>query len=393
MPIHRRVHAAFTLTELLVVIGIITILISILLPVVSRVRYAAYTADTQNEISQLSNACTAYYSTYHAYPGPFSNDDTTGGVANHSPIGFGTGSGTPTLTGIYFPSGSPPVGTYLTVSSDAAATSPWTVTGAENLVLGLMGGLRPIPATAPQQVAFAPAEVGLGPLSLNPNNPTRAPSFFSTGSNYLMWCQQNAAGQNVRITGVYQNLSGTATTFSGTPFTDVAGIPASDCPIPVFVDRYPTNPMPILYLRARTGAKGIVWDNITVQTDVNGAPAYYQYDLREILPYTSPNSAGGAIGLPKGSQQNLQIFNTSIFLNPNYPTHGSYYLGIKDNLPNNAGPYFWNSSVTPTNASTDANINFTGRPRAVDQFILISAGRDGVYGTADDITSFGDVSQ
>jgi hypothetical protein len=59
----------------------------------------------------------------------------------------------------------------------------------------------------------------------------------------------------------------------------------------------------------------------------------------------------------------------------------------------NAGPYFANGSIPPTNTTNDATVNYSGRPRAVDQFILISAGPDGIYGTADDITSFGDVSQ
>ena len=151
-----------------------------------------------------------------------------------------------------------------------------------------MGGLRLLSANATLQVIFAPAEVGLGPLSLNPINPTRAPSFFSTGSNYLMWCQLNSATatQTVQTTGAYQSL--VPGTFTGTPFTDPAGSKAFDCPIPVFVDRFPSpGPLPILYLRARTGAKGIVWDNINVTSDGNGnTPAYYQYDLRDIYPYT-----------------------------------------------------------------------------------------------------------
>ncbi|MGD0389434.1 MAG: hypothetical protein ABSC42_10820 [Tepidisphaeraceae bacterium] len=55
--------------------------------------------------------------------------------------------------------------------------------------------------------------------------------------------------------------------------------------------------------------------------------------------------------------------------------------------------YFINTAIPPTDTSSTAAIDNTGRPRAVDQFILISAGPDGIYGTSDDITSFGDVSQ
>ena len=371
----RNYAKGFTLTEILVVIAIIIVLMSILLPVVSKIRYAAYNADTQNEISQISNACTAYYSTYHAYPGPFSNDDTTGGPNNTAPNGFTTGNGTPTLYYLYF-NGVP------------TQLNNWTVTGAENLVLGLMGGLRLNPAgTAPQNLAFAPAEVGLGPMNLSATNPSRAQSFLPAGSNYLMWCQTNAGGQNVQTTGVYQ--SAVAGSFTGTPFTDPAGTAAADCPIPVFVDRFPSpGPLPILYLRARTGAPGIVWDNINVQnlypsSSFPPPKAYYQYDLRDILPYVNTH-----IGLPGNVTHNLTNvgpFTTPVQSNSRAP----YPAQTAD-----AGAYFMNSSITPTDTSNPpASIDGTGRPRAVDQFILISAGKDGIYGTPDDITSFGSVSQ
>jgi type II secretory pathway pseudopilin PulG len=389
-----RISQGFTLVELLVVIGIIIILVGILLPVISKIRYAAYGADTQNEISQISSACSSYYSTYHAYPGPFSNDDTTGSGAKTQAVNFGT----PTLAGIYF-NGAPAADP----SDPISGANPWTVTGAENLVLGLMGGVR-FASSPPLQLVFAPQEVGLGPLSLNPVNPTRTPSFFSTGSNYLMWCQTNKSGQTVQTTGAYQNLSGTTPqTFTGTPFTDPAGTKAFDCPIPVFVDRFPTpGPMPILYLRARTGAPGIVWDNNTGGTGSagpGGGPAYYQYDLRDIYAYTQTHIGLAAYDnsspAPQPNSHNLNgigdfpPFFTAPLTGPGVFSNSA---APHPNQIQNAGPYFMNTAITPTNASSDQSINATGRPRAVDQYILISAGPDGVYGTSDDITSFGSVS-
>jgi type II secretory pathway pseudopilin PulG len=381
---HSAFYSAFTLTELLVVIGIIIILVGILLPVISKIRYAAYGADTQNEISQISNACSSYYSTYHAYPGPFSNDDIGGGLARtngYQGDGGSPSAGPATLTYLYFN------GAYAAINN-----TPWAVTGAQNLVLGLMGGLRPNSGVAgPNNLAFAPAEVGLGPLSLNPVNPSRTPSFFSTGSNYLMWCQTNSGGQTVQTTGAYQNMSGaTPPTFTGTPFTDAAGTAAFDCPIPVFVDRYPTpGPLPILYLRARTGAKGVVWDNITGTGSYDGngnEPADYQYDLRDIYPYTWSH-----IGLPGSTSGNMTITHNLIGIGTSFSGPVAKTTALNSPGPNgvaNGGLYFTNQSIPPTGSDPD----FTGRPRAVDQFILISAGPDGIYGTSDDITSFGSVS-
>jgi hypothetical protein len=57
----------------------------------------------------------------------------------------------------------------------------------------------------------------------------------------------------------------------------------------------------------------------------------------------------------------------------------------------NAGQYFMNATIQPGNTSSTAYIDATGTPRGKDAFILISAGRDRTYGTADDITSFGDI--
>jgi type II secretory pathway pseudopilin PulG len=382
---HSAFYSAFTLVELLVVIGIIIILVGILLPVISKIRMAAYTADTQNEISQISNACSSYYSTYHAYPGPFSNDDIGGGLARtngYQGSGSNASAGPATLTYYYFG------GNYIAIPN-----MPWAVTGAENLVLGLMGGLRVdtiAPAVAPNNLAFAPAEVGLGPLSLNPANPSRTPSFFSTGSNYLMWCQLNSASatQGVQTTGAYQSL--VAGSFTGTAFTDPAGTAAFDCPIPVFVDRYPSpGPLPILYLRARTGAKGVVWDNITGTGSYDGngnEPADYQYDLRDIYPYTWSH-----IGLPGATSGNMTITHNLIGIGTSFSGPVAKTTALNSAGPNgvaNGGLYFTNQSIPPTGTDPD----FTGRPRAVDQFILISAGPDGIYGTSDDITSFGSVS-
>jgi prepilin-type N-terminal cleavage/methylation domain-containing protein/prepilin-type processing-associated H-X9-DG protein len=55
-----RTRSAFTLVELLVVIGIITLLISILLPVVSRAREAANTTKCLSNLRQLQIAQTNY---------------------------------------------------------------------------------------------------------------------------------------------------------------------------------------------------------------------------------------------------------------------------------------------------------------------------------------------
>ncbi len=207
-----------------------------------------------------------------------------------------------------------------------------------------------------------------------------------------MWCQTNSGGQTIQTMGAYQ--SAVSGSFTGTPFTDPAGTAAFDCPIPVLVDRFPSpGPLPILYLRARTGAKGVVWDNITVNYDGNGnQPADYQYDLRDIYPYTWSHIGLTAYDNNSPAQPNTHNLIGIIGTPAGFPPNATVQSATKAPHPmqtQNGGPYFMNPSITPTNSNDP---NFTGRPRAVDQFILISAGPDGIYGTADDITSFGSVS-
>jgi prepilin-type N-terminal cleavage/methylation domain-containing protein len=416
-PTDRLRRTGFSLTELLIVIGIIAILIGILFPIIKKVRYAAYKADTENEISQISNACNSYYSTYHAYPGPFSNYETQWGGAA-IPTGTSTSGSNGTfneqgfITLFWLYNGT----NYNKISSGNPGV--YFVTGAENLVLGLMGGLRPYPAVppvTPTQMAFAPSEVGQGPMSLNPLNPGRQPSFFPNGTTYLNWCEQPAAGGLVYQTNTY-NAADTLV-----PFTDGSQHQASNSPIPVFVDRYPSpGPLPILYLRARVGAKGVVSDGVIQDAGMAGLPAQYQYDLRDIIGFTNPIANANAsattgttlapIGLPNGFIHDLiavvasggsATINTTT-INA-YPPPGVVKAGAAIPLvggtptPNATAyqdgfPYFCNPAIAP-NSTTILDSNYTCRPRAVDQFILISAGPDGIYGTADDLTSSGDMSQ
>jgi type II secretory pathway pseudopilin PulG len=402
--------AAFTLTELLVVIGVIAILIGVLLPVIGRVRRSVYIADTENEISQISNACNAYYSTYRAYPGPFSNYQTQWGGGFPGGADNGTLTEGTNLNTFFFTDDG--TKTFPAIPNPKFGTGP-SVTGAENLVLGLLGGLRINPNNpASTNIAFVPSEVGLGPMSLNPLNPSRQPPFFTTGSTYLMWCEKGSGG-------IYQT-----TTYNANDqlvsFTDGANNQGADSGIPEFVDRFPSpGPLPILYLRARVGGKGVISGRSNGQFDPSitsgGVPAQYQYDIRDIINYTNPAMCanptmtnGTSTPTPVGLQ-NLNMTPNNIHdlgeieteswpatgpppvvkAGPQNPNPGS----LQTTNSFDAFAYFVNRQMTPTNLSSPDYINYSAKPRAVDQFILISAGPDGIYGTTDDITSFGDVSQ
>src|SRR5436190_1104043 len=122
MPKVRRL--GFTLVELLVVIGIIAILLGILIPVVGKVRVHAQAADTKNLIAQITGAIERYHNDFNAYPGPVPNDQIR---VNSSSLPTTVAPFMANTPGIYIKNAGGPINNKLT--------------GTENLVLGLMGGL------------------------------------------------------------------------------------------------------------------------------------------------------------------------------------------------------------------------------------------------------------
>jgi len=304
---------AFTLTELLVVIGIIGVLIGLIIPVVGKMRQAGYKADTSNQLNVLRSAIEAYQQTFQAYPGPVSDLDI-----------YGIGGG---------------------MRIDGIRTGPARVdfprTGTENLVLGLLGGLEKIQSSPRPQ--FNPGLVGAGPRSLNPGNPKAYEPFLNS---YAGWLSQGV-------------------------FIDPLGIaPCRDTNIPEFIDRYPSEPMPILYLRAHPGASGIISPDPANKSSTNFP---YQYDIRQINQYTCIDDRGTPANF-YGKIQGLTTVRNSA-----------------DLLAFNADalPYFRNLTLELDPAKPAPNA--LGTPRNKDSFILISAGPDRIYGTLDDITTFGNV--
>lgn len=275
MPRHPRIRTAFTLTELLVVILIIAILIAVLIPTISSVRRSAWAADTRNLISQISNAITRYHQDFNAYPGPFSDGQI---VENNFDIG-----GVDALSG----------------AND--------ITQTENLTLALLGGLRYQSGTFDYEIDRSLQ--GQGAYSLNPGSPRQYSAYLAVGEANL------ARGDAASPSGLMSD-------------NGVQGM--TDSIVPEFMDTWPSgDQLPIVYLRARRGASGIL---------SNGTRAA-QYDM--------------------------------VFLNP--------YLRDQDALEGNEAAtraYLTHPSLPDT-------------PVGKDAFVLIAPGPDRIYGTHDDITSWG----
>ena len=172
-------------------------------------------------------------------------------------------------------------------------------------------------------------------------------------------------------------------------YSDGAGS-ADDSLIPEFLDKF-SSPMPILYMRAHVGTTGVVRTMCRKGPRTND-----QYALSDIYPYT--HGSTGSIGEGKtfhiGDYRNFTAATPST----GYLPHGlqtvdpSQKLDKSSAYPYDLFPYLQSPTVLPTDTSTPAQINATSTARSKDTYILISAGPDRVYGTADDICSFGTVA-
>jgi type II secretory pathway pseudopilin PulG len=380
-PHRRRERGAFTLVELLIVIGIIVVLIGILLPVVSKIRRAAQAANTKNFVAELGGAIDRYQTDFRAYPGPLSNNemDIADIGTTYTPGGYPT---------FGFPASAPG----FDITSQSASQAGQHFTMSENLVLGLLGGLH-ADTTISGQLDYDPSAVGGGPYSLNTvGTPKRYSAYLD--DKQLSW-RNGSAGR----TGQYQD--------------DAAS--ANDSLIPEFVDSFP-DAMPILYMRAKVGANPtpptpgvaglgytapynpVITDDFTASAkdgSGNSAPRAGQYDLSQIIAYTgaytgtwpsltidsSASPAGASIGVGKSQP------STPPYTNPTGA--GGIYHGLRT-VTYSAAPSL--ASQFPYDAYPYL-IGSTGTAREKDAYILISAGPDRIYGTSDDICNFGIVGQ
>lgn len=347
------------------VVAVIAILIGILIPVVGKIRKSSQEATTRALLTQIDAACQAYFSDFSAYPGPLSANFMVSAQKDSN-----------SDTALYFFNGS--TDTQPLTDGDVASgptdlnADVKRLTGTENLVLGLLGGLQVHSSGSAEWKTFKKDDVGLGAVRFNPKRPGRANAYIQP------------------------------TNLSAGKFTEDAMLnPPKDTEVPEFVDSF-SNPMPVLYMRARKGGAAAdsanidEEDNNVVTDNVLGTGAIAgQYNLLEIAAYTQ-SSIGIGKTLKESDYKNHPATGAQRI---QYP-HGLISVDTDSTLgskasasqyPYNAYAYLMEPSSNDVNI-TNANDRLKKhQARKKDQFILISAGVDRIYGTEDDITNFGDV--
>lgn len=340
---HSSSHrGGFTLIELLVVIGIILLLISILMPVVSRVRLAAYDASTQAQMQRIMTAVQSYYHDWNSYPGPVRNADL---------IGAG-----PTKTNFTIP-----------LASGGGSIGNPGITSSENLVLGLFGLMNP------------------------PNSTNPTATYNGTTSSTILPPAHDVLSLNALRPASYHYIDYVSNELSpgfANQIPNLQGVASTDTIIPEFIDRFP-KALPILYIRANVGGNGTPAVSPTDTIASAGSTQFVQYNWAELSPYgcNIPMSNGSGTSTPLSTDQsyftNLNNNLSSGTLDDSVQTPYTDYNGVT--AVQNSSPVTYDGWLTNPNIGGGANQATTGGvPRGKDGFILISAGKDRVYGTHDD---------
>ena len=335
--------AAFTLVELLVVVSIIALLVAILVPALSGVRTRAKTVATKSQITSLSTALEAFKQESAlggTFPPSQSDDD---------------------------PAAAPP--------SDSIA-DPFALTGTVKHTTGASLLLYALQGADGLGTPGFPDLDGNGKWSndLSMQNTTAPYGAYAIGSSgaqqgnplvprFGPYASSDALVKSIKSIsqlvdeGVYESPTGTP------------AWGADDLKHRVFTDSWTR---PILYYRARAGARAVVpvlnpvqpgiynpWDNIAITGKWTQAGAVDTYEGLH-LP-------GGAAKKPHW----LGYFRQDV-----KPIDPATKLSQPE-YENSFERYIWDKTVT-------------ARPTPVnkDTYLLISSGADGLYGTADDVANF-----
>ena len=350
----------FTLAELLIVIGIIALLVSILIPTVRSVRLAAQETSTRAFIRALDAAAESYNQTYGSYPGTLPETMLGDSPAqNLNVVNFG-GTG------------------YVTNRLDS-------VTSSENFFVSIMGGLRTDTSGNVRRIVYDASRVGQGPLHLGLGTGKPNPAFFDGDAAEVSSLH---VVQNLDVAWGAASSGDQSSGLRSGRFVDHSTA-AGDSVIPEFVDNF-SIPMPILYLRANNTTAGspVASDGVA-----NSATAG-TYRLGGITAYTGQHS--------NGANSNVYIGEGRDELFDYHDANGRYH-GLQAADDSDSANGFSSANLTAGTVTLNGqNVQtFQGPMDAVPfltdpstgntplggkgRFLLISAGRDRVFGTLDDI--------
>jgi prepilin-type N-terminal cleavage/methylation domain-containing protein len=346
---NRAGRAGFTLIEIMVVVVIIIILAALLIPALAGAKRRARYVDNQSLLTSIGQAVEQYQQVFNAYPA--------------APDGVATGAGTGKMSGAQ---------ALLLALSYAWVDNNDAAPNNADTVFGTTATPPVVKYPCNFTMVVDPAKPA-GPIDHGNTTPTGAyreyPPFFTPSSRELSPSYESPPGSPPQWNAGGVKLNGGMATINTFAF-------------PVLIDHY-ANPMPILYFRGTPGVTGTV--TVAPGNTSQSNPALVGEDTTATF-----NRFDNAEYL---QSQGIAVDN----LEPNDPRHTystpdqSYWSPISSSYQGKL-----TSDLTPNGGdSTRADLKFAklltgasttaGTFNGPSNFVLMSAGEDRIYGTADDV--------
>ena len=370
MRARTRAARAFTLVELLVVIGIIATLIAILMPAIGAARTQGLNAATRHGIRSVEAGIEM-----------FRNDH------NRIPRSGMTGNGNPAAVDANRPDYMDPTGATTLGPGFAMANPGSYMTGAHWLVYELAG---------PDRLGYAEPRNIVNPtttgIDVNDLPGTRQGPYIATeDANLVPDEDPNTPGTGTPNPELHMMVRDGA--------GDWGDIPAGDRRVTGLYLLRDSFDSPILYYAANRGAHRNVGNGVhdiyNIQDNAlftglfssTTPPAYLDID-GPALPLGANEQDSGGVTFVEAEEQDpwpnpLGLFGPA----PIPPAPGTNQIIDDALIPPTPWVGSWAWYLQDPRIGTGAN-GTNARPHKADSFILISPGADGVYGTRDDVANF-----
>lgn len=339
----RKMRLGFSITEMLVVVGIIVLLASLLMVAMGRVRDTAKASQTLSIMQNFAASCDAFQTDHGTYPGVIPET-----VLATSPA---------ELVAVTVPGG-----------GDGPATGPITFTSTENALLHMMGGYRVLPPGVSSGALYEDYQN----YAAGANQTLYEIHFGTPPNQWQLKVNLNEIGQGPVINGrpypAYYTPGANEVSVAAGQFNATDVEPGGWVRLPDLIDGWG---QPILYMRQIRTTGPLVSDDPAARPQFLFGPANSNRRFGGMTGYLLAQSSSfspglGELGIDQTAGDSASILNR---------------VPAADRLATFAQIIRHPAFGAPDEPLSPENVQ---RAAARGAYVLISAGKDGIFFSAQD---------